>query len=1124
MDTPNADVVKDSQASGPNITPGSVGWVSPLASQHAWTGPPPRRRQVQQKAKASFLADDDEQDEDDFNDVFDRSPDHHDDGLELESTTPGRDSEQDRDLDEDHDLYAESPAYRASQAFRLPPQSAQPAQKSNMSETSDESSVFQALKKPSTTAATSHTPSRIPEPPEKSKQKQNRALATREKTATKDKKETPAKLTTTRPKKAAGKSIANSKVKLSALEVEIETETGDSDVQEPPDYDYSLPASNSSSPAAAPAKKKATAKRQPAKKQPAKEQPAKEQPAKEQPAKEQPAKKPATKTKPSAPKAKSAAGVRAKNTKPAPASIHPSLEADLSDKDNNEDATLLEEHPSASEELHDAKMPLQTRHEQLQSSKSATANKTQDVVMISSNSSDPFSESDNEDDEDFECSNVKAPSNAGRKTRATTQIQAAKEPNKTADGHTAAVSNSRRHAFEDETGDVFVPETSKRLPNNLPPKRSAAGNTKVPATREKPRVGPVKDTMSSKERIEGKSAEEIHATASRITKNKAQMKEAVNLPSDANGAEKGEANDLGQTAEPVKPAKYSHRKPNIIAFGLTGPKNNGKSHKTTTTTNSRPELKQADLSTEEQQTAVMAQLHRSVQISTKAKSKGTPQDDESFANGFVDHPEGDSRRAAKTTHSTTIERINPSSPRLPKMNTERVVAQRFDTEATGTTYEAERSDAPDRSVAVDAEADVVLEDSASVVSDSQQDPINKSAAYSDEFGDENMSNPLAHVNPERPRMRDQRTILGEVGIMFSNYPKVASAAIPRPLKRKLPVIKTIQARSPIRISTALDPISAATNLPSEDHERFAKKARYRSDNAVRDDQDAIRASNFAGRSDRLHRKTGGDSSDDVFGPGKEGQAVRSSAFVQRLISQESTERERDQDQPKAAALRPADGRAGSRRHPAGIPYSAADQSAAPEALHRPYVGPKSNDIEQRVLAALVPEKMQDVSPWPLDDDRSKRFGVGDDRNSWPTNPLDQERASDLDTQNRAWKKASEPYADSLGETMHKIVNTILLGLKTKEAAIGDVIQDYRTDGKRIVKRIADKHKKERAQVIQEQERIRLGHIQILGEARRLAGTLKGKLESVDLDKTMSIARKDASSNGLKRLRQAMTDA
>lgn len=102
--------------------------------------------------------------------------------------------------------------------------------------------------------------------------------------------------------------------------------------------------------------------------------------------------------------------------------------------------------------------------------------------------------------------------------------------------------------------------------------------------------------------------------------------------------------------------------------------------------------------------------------------------------------------------------------------------------------------------------------------------------------------------------------------------------------------------------------------------------------------------------------------------------------------------------------------------------------------------------------------------------------------------------------------------------------TILRGLKANEAAIGDVIEDYRKDGQRVVERIADKHKKERALVIQQQEHSRLKYGQTYGEARHVAGTLLGKLESVDIDEMMSNVGKDPTTNRLQQLRQTITDS
>lgn len=61
-------------------------------------------------------------------------------------------------------------------------------------------------------------------------------------------------------------------------------------------------------------------------------------------------------------------------------------------------------------------------------------------------------------------------------------------------------------------------------------------------------------------------------------------------------------------------------------------------------------------------------------------------------------------------------------------------------------------------------------------------------------------------------------------------------------------------------------------------------------------------------------------------------------------------------------------------------------------------------------------------------------------------------------------------------------------------------------------------------VTQQQEQIRLKYGQTYSEARDFAGTLLGKLESVDIDEMMSNVGKDPTINRLKQLRQTITDS
>ncbi|KAI3397640.1 hypothetical protein diail_10511 [Diaporthe ilicicola] len=995
MDSPAPGVIKDSQPSRPNITPKSADFGSPLATQNPWTAPP-RRRQVQQKAKASFLHDDKENKEDPFNDVATSHTDHHDDAFDLDFTSLARELDQYREPDDDPGGDNPSPTPRSSQAARLPPRSAQLDHKGSGPESSGLCAFEDLKKRPATTAA-SNDPSKPRNAPQPSKQKQTRALAPRGKTATEAKKEPPAKTNATGPKKAPGKSLANSKVRLTALEVEMEPDTGELDVQEPRDYDYSLPASNSSSPAKVPHRKRAAAKRQPAK-------------------------KPAPKPKQNEPKAKSAAVGRPKKTRPAGAAppIHESPEADSSHEENTEDVAMENEPVLADGGPEDASTPPEMKERTIQSSKPAAVDLTQDIVMVSSGSSESSLESDNTDDKDFECSSLTIPS-ARRKTRAAAQVQAAREASRHNDGQPSAVSKSRRREIEDEEDHVDAAEEPKRQPKN-PPKTSATAKTTVVAPRGKPGARPKDDTMSFAAGHEEKSAKKLQPAANHTTKSNSENKGDVVLPPEAKPAKTAEANDLGQSAAPVKTIKNSNRKPVIVAFGLDGPKNSGRLHNSKTTTDSRPEGQQLGPSPRDYPAARNIPSNGRDREFSKKQLSGMEEDSEKASDGCVGQDEGRSFKSALASHSI-VERKTPSSA--------------FHTEV-----------------------------------------------------DTRIKKPDADVEVTEPP--------------YTPACIAAPAVTTHTPKRKLQQSIAVQESSPRAPRTHAD-------LPSEKGAQVVKKPRYNLAHAVRNDQDASCASNLVRESGRISQSAVGTSSDDIFVE-KKNRPARSTAFVQKLTSNESADCAPVQARVTARDL--VDIRRNPRKHPDAIHWSTTDRSAAPDVLSRPHASQASDEIAQKVRVALALDKTEDCEPWLPGDDTNAKF----------INPFDQRTTSEIDSQMRAWKKASEPYADSLGETMHKIVNTLLRGLKTKEAAIEDVIRDYQMGGNRIVERMADKHRKERAQITQEQEQNRLGYVQTYGKARRRGETLRGRLESVDIDKMMSSVGKDETANRLKQLQQAFSDA
>lgn len=98
------------------------------------------------------------------------------------------------------------------------------------------------------------------------------------------------------------------------------------------------------------------------------------------------------------------------------------------------------------------------------------------------------------------------------------------------------------------------------------------------------------------------------------------------------------------------------------------------------------------------------------------------------------------------------------------------------------------------------------------------------------------------------------------------------------------------------------------------------------------------------------------------------------------------------------------------------------------------------------------------------------------------------------------------------------------GLKATESAIDDVVEDYRNDGQRVVERIAEKHRKEKALVVQQQEQERLARLQAYGEAQQITETVLGQLESVDLDQIMLDMERNSATNRLQHLKQRIRDA
>lgn len=1016
MDTPDVPVVKDSQESRPNVTPKSANFGSPIATQESWTAPP-RRRQTQQKAKASFLDDDDDgdnnQDEQNYSHVVTNCQKQFQVDPDLDSTSSESEPGQNEEAAKGWDVYNQSPTPHASQAARLPPQSAQPVPRSSPAGSSDHSGVFEALKKQHAAAQTSNDPLKIGSlhKPRKEEKEQERAVVTGDRPAGDGKKGVSGEDTAPRPKMVARKSLANSKVKLAALDVEQESDTGKPGFQEPPECDYSLPASNSSSPAASPAKKRPAAKKQLAKAS---------------------ASKPRTNQQ----EAKAAVGSRKKQKKPkstVPAQQSPPKAH--SDGDHIADMILTEEPGTLTKAPHEANPLPETGHQRVGPGKGVNADEEQMVVTISSDSTSSFPESDNTDDDDFECPRKVTPSNTRRRTRAAAaESQAAKEAKRKAESRPDSLPNSRYQEAEDGKGHLNTAERTKIQPKQ-PPKKPAVGKAQAVTVGDKPTLEPVEESKPVAEKPKGRNSNGGgRAGVNRTTKDKTQIKQETVVSSSADRAKRGEASKPGQTSKAVKQPENPNRKPNIISFGPDGPKKNGRSHNKTTTTDLRSQGQQPGSSNGKHPVARKKQLAEGAHNDPQVQLNTTVQDGSSPTSDFTGQAEGGLSRVARASQPSPA-RITPDHASSSKAETEATVHP-FHLGTTNLTCEAECGDASDQFVCVaDADDDTAVERAADMIAGSQDPQYHDMTPAPRESLSGEAHKPVAQFKIKDLHKRERRTTLGDVDANARSLPKDVPAHVPRLMKRKHPEVMTVEEISPMQQALTrktgspsesfpkLRLNSAALNFHPEGREQPVKKPRYDYAHTERANQDPEYTSNLIGRPDSLHEEVGCNTGDDVFGPGKKGKSHEPSAFVQRLISNESANRGLDQ----AGLVAPGslDTRVAARQHPVAIKHPDTVRSRATGVLPQAQRSEQLDDVGKRMLAALGPEKAQVATEWTSSDEHRKGFPVGDTTDSWLSDTFEQRRASDVDERTRAWKKATEPYADSLGETMHKIVNVSL---------------------------------------------------------------------------------------------------
>lgn len=1013
MDTPDLGVVKDSQQESeqglPLYTPRSAGFGSPIATQQSYTNP--RRSQVRQIAKASFLDDDDETgegaDEQHNNNVRSDQRDPYDNPKNSDATASEPDLSPDGESYDGGDVFVDySPTPRGSQAALLPPQSAQPVPipRSSRTDSSDPFSAFEELKKHPTARVTSKKPSQ-------QNQSQKPELARHSMTAGQGKRGATTNDTAPRPKTAARKALANSKVKLSALELDEETEPARPPSHGPQECDYSLPTSNSSSPATSPAKKKPASKRTAARKA--------EPKANARGAKKESAAPVKQTTAPSAGRTKQAKAASAP-------SYHTNPDGQRDGQEDEDENMEVEDEFSGLKQVPREEETREMVNVQSQEPSSPANEEGDDHIIISSDSTSSFPESDNTDDEDFECTRKMTPANARRRTRAAAaQSQARKEAATKVKDNSARASSSQRPDVKDNSHQQNSGAVSKAQPRK-PTNKAAPEKPNGAAAPAKPTSEPAKEiksskavsskTMSSKMWSPTEEPKETSSIAGRRSaanlkdKDNSQVKQDTVAPSNTMSARNGKMNEFVEESKPVKPSGSSVRKPNIVAFGPGGPKNNGKSHRTTANADLRSKDQPLDLSNgghpapKKTRVAKESPSAPTTHLKTTVKSEGSPSEN------------SESDQSGSGHHQPSGGRVLPSHATILEAHKNATVV-RSDVETTESNYETEWADATDTLVIGDAEDSTLVENEANVVAHSQDHQGNGAAHDFGNRGREVLE-PLPQ-NAKYPRVGGHRNVLGEVDANSRSIPKDAPTGLPYLTKRKVRGF-TFDPETGLQYGDLPTMRVNWAALPSESDGPPMKRARYSSDRPVRVHEDAGYDSNSFGGLDSLSRGPGSKTGNGISGPRREGKPIAPSAFAQRLLNNKLTDRGPGQFGPVASA--PSDPVAIPQRRTAPFNHPTKARSGAQEVMPKPVAKQQMNDMSKRMRAALESEDTPASNPLVPGDQCGKTSVLGEMEGHWPNNTFEQSKTSELEERARAWKKATEPYAESLGETMHKIVN------------------------------------------------------------------------------------------------------
>ncbi|ROV90401.1 hypothetical protein VPNG_10022 [Cytospora leucostoma] len=349
---------------------------------------------------------------------------------------------------------------------------------------------------------------------------------------------------------------------------------------------------------------------------------------------------------------------------------------------------------------------------------------------------------------------------------------------------------------------------------------------------------------------------------------------------------------------------------------------------------------------------------------------------------------------------------------------------------------------------------------------------------------------------------------------FPKYSQMQYATSLHPLKRCFPTDDgasrrkdpndrrrpSIQSQTRSVFPASLTPRPTDTVVTPINHEPVAKKRRIEVVDTAANSQNDNCVSGSA-----VPYMPSSDGGDDVFRPQKQSGLAKRTAFVRKCISNQPD----DNDPVRVRAELPVQGQP-------------ADHITAPSQYQqRDRVLQEPDYVAQKMLAAInapvaaAEGLMRQSSYDDLDIEQAP------DRDSGVSEKSRFPQVPNVDDRKEAWKTATEPYGEGLGEMMHKAVNVILRSLKTKEDSIGDVVDDYGREGRRIVDRISAKHDKERRQLLLQYEQYRLDYIRACKETRHRARETLNGLRSVDLNQVVGEVDRDPIIDRLRELQRTL---